>query len=186
MERRCACWSCPSAGRGGCRAWRGVEAVPPPVGPPRGDGCECRCGEGLRMRWMMYLCRGCPSALAAGQLPLFTRTPGLRRFFSPSSRGRSSCTPMPAVFVHTHTGVFSCRMRLPSRSTSTKLLCTLVWMRSRSALRHVHGVVRRGVEGRPPISAAPCAWCCPPGRRGPSADLHTHDRRSTGSGVLEF
>ena len=27
------------------------------------------------MRWMMYLCGGCPPAPAAGQLPLFTRTP---------------------------------------------------------------------------------------------------------------
>ena len=31
--------------------------------------------EGLRMRWMIYLCGGCPPAPAAGQLPLFTRTP---------------------------------------------------------------------------------------------------------------
>ena len=31
--------------------------------------------DGLRMRWMIYLCGGCPPAPAAGQLPLFTRTP---------------------------------------------------------------------------------------------------------------
>ena len=86
---------------GGCRAWRGVEAVPPPVGPatavsaatresrqrtqgnePNGHRTECppwrtilRVREGLRMRWMTHPCGGCPPAPAAGQLPLFTRTP---------------------------------------------------------------------------------------------------------------
>ena len=68
------------AGRGAVRWGRlpgpeGSRGSPSPGWATPGRRPRVPLREGLRMRWMIYLCRGCPPAPAAGQLPLFTRTP---------------------------------------------------------------------------------------------------------------
>ena len=68
------------AGRGAVRWGRlpgpeGSRGSPSPGWATPGRRPRVPLREGLRVRWMMCLCGGCPPAPAAGQLPLFTRTP---------------------------------------------------------------------------------------------------------------